>query len=100
MGFATVFGVRFGRSLQESPVFFAGPFALGNLKPDTEYITKILAMNRAGNSEYTDSIAVRTKPTAVNNGAAAAPSSPGFVLHRILILSAAAVAFASLLLGQ
>lgn len=71
-----------------------GPFALGNLKPDTEYITKILARNRAGNSEYTDSIVVRTKPMAVNNGAD--QPSQGLALHRFLLLSAAAATVATL----
>ncbi|VVC42050.1 Fibronectin type III,Immunoglobulin subtype,Immunoglobulin-like domain,Immunoglobulin-like [Cinara cedri] len=75
-----------------------GPFALENLMPDTEYMTKILARNRAGNSNYTDTMVVRTKPLVVITGAAQ-PSSGGLVLHRFLLLSAAAYVIASLL-GQ
>lgn len=46
----------------------SGPFVLVNLKPNTEYITKILARNRAGYSEYTEPIVVRTSPEIINSG--------------------------------
>lgn len=47
-----------------------GPFALVNLKPNTEYTTRLLARNRAGNSEYTSPLTVRTLPSA-NSGVTA-----------------------------
>lgn len=56
---------------------FSGTFTLVNLSPDTEYITKILAINRAGSSDFTDPIVVRTLPTIVNNGA---PALPGVMM--------------------
>lgn len=49
----------------------SGPFVLVNLKPNTEYITKILARNRAGYSEYTEPIVVRTSPEIINSGVSA-----------------------------
>lgn len=67
----------------------SGPFALVNLKPDTLYITKILARNRAGFSAYTDTIEVRTLREIVNNGATG--PSDGSPLHHLLIVIAAAL---------
>jgi len=51
-------------------LFVTGPFALVNLKPNTEYTTRLLARNRAGNSEYTSPLTVRTLPS-VDSGATA-----------------------------
>lgn len=56
------------RDTRVCAVLVSGPFALVNLKPNTEYTTKILARNRAGISEYTDHIVVRTLPMIVNSG--------------------------------
>lgn len=70
-------------------VYVSGPFALVNLKPNTEYITKILARNRAGNSEYTEPIVVRTSPEIVNSGAAATLSD-GLIFGQLLTVIAAA----------
>jgi hypothetical protein len=61
---------------------------LVNLKPNTEYITKILARNRAGNSEYTEPIVVRTSPVIVTNGAPAL--FDGFLLQQLLAVIVAA----------
>uniref|UniRef100_A0A2S2NJ87 Neural cell adhesion molecule 1 n=1 Tax=Schizaphis graminum TaxID=13262 RepID=A0A2S2NJ87_SCHGA len=71
-----------------------GPFMLVNLKPNTEYITKILARNRAGNSEYTEPIVVRTSPVIVTSGAPAL--FDGFLLQQLLAVIAAASFAASL----
>lgn len=56
--------------------FVLGPFALVNLKPNTVYMTKIQARNRAGNSEFTEQLTVRTLPTIVNSGSAALFDAP------------------------
>lgn len=72
-----------------------GPFALVNLKPNTEYITKILARNRAGNSEYTAPIVVRTSPEIVNSGAVATLAG-GFLLGQLLtVIAGAGTSFAA-----
>jgi hypothetical protein len=73
---------------------FPGPFALVNLKPDTEYTTKILARNRAGYSEYTEPIVVRTLPVIINSGA---PPTllDGFVRKCSFVIVAAATLFAA-----
>jgi len=76
-------------------VHVSGPFALVNLKPNTEYITKILARNRAGNSEYTAPIVVRTSPEIVNSGAVATLAG-GFLLGQLLtVIAGAGTSFAA-----
>lgn len=44
----------------------SGPFALVNLKPNTEYIIKISARNMAGVSDFSDPLAARTLPVNIN----------------------------------
>lgn len=76
-------------------ILFPGPFALVNLKPDTEYTTKILAKNRAGESEYTEPIVVRTLQVVINSGAP--PSTPfdGLVRKCSIVVAAAAALLAA-----
>lgn len=71
-----------------------GPFALVNLKPDTEYTTKILARNRAGSSEFTEPIIVRTMPTVITNSAP--PTRFEGIFRQPLVYIAAAVLAAEL----
>jgi len=77
-------------------VLVSGPFALVNLKPNTEYITKILARNRAGYSEYTEPIVVRTSPEIVNSGGVPTYSYDGFLLGKLLTVIAGALIAARL----